>query len=206
MSTALFHHIVNDPNNREETYKQFCLDAKRMMLVINGKEDTHLPVKCIYAWLVNLFADEKVGLWFAYWCTQTALASIYQTKVLDINHRLSLGNNDHKKSTTTGFVYHLIDDGRQCVYICLSGETDDDAHHTNHSEMYIYKPFRVCYYSDHLNCMHTLFYYHLQVHISTHNIGHHDVKWMKCKTRTPLDVHVERLMKDHTEEQWVVLR
>lgn len=207
MSSPLFHHIVNDPSNREETYKQFCLDAKRMVLVINGKEDTnYIPVKCIYTWLVNLFVDEKVGLWFAYWCTQTALASIYQTKVLNINHRLSLGNNDPQKSKNTGFVYHLIDDGRQHVYICVSDDSDYDKHHTNHAEMYIYKPFRVCYYTEQKNCMQTLFYYHLRVHISTHNLGQHDVKWMQCKKRTPLDVHIKHLVQDHQEEQWVVLR
>ena len=52
-------------------------DANRIMLVIDDKEDTNLPVQCIYTWLVNLFTDEAIGLWFAYWCTQTSLASIY---------------------------------------------------------------------------------------------------------------------------------
>jgi hypothetical protein len=207
MSTQLFRNIVTDPNNRKETYKQFCLDAKRMVLVINGKEDTtDIPVKCIYTWLVNLFADEQVGLWFAYWCTQTALATIYQNKVLDINHCRSFGNNEPHTNTDTGFIYHLIDDGRQRVYICVSDDTDTDEYHTNHAELYIYKPFRVCYYTEQKNCMQTLFYYHLRVHISTHNLGHHDVKWMRCKTRTPLDVHVERMMQVHADERWVVLR
>lgn len=198
MSTPHFHHIINTPARRKEVYEQFCLDAKRMMLVIDGKEDTHLPVQCAYTWLVNLFTNEAIGLWFAYWCTQTSLASIYQTKVLDINHRLSLGNINRQPH---GFIYHLVDDGRQHVFICLSNISNE------HADMFIYKPFRVCYYSERECSMRTLFYYHLQVHVSTHRLGHHSVKWIQYKTKTPLTVHNDHwMLGDREDDQWVVLR
>lgn len=195
MTTPLFCSIVNHPTQRKQVYEQFCLDANRIMLVIDDKEDTNLPVQCIYTWLVNLFTDEAIGLWFAYWCTQTSLASIYHTKVLDINHTPSAHHPPH------GFAYHLVDDGRQHVYICLSNISNE------HADMFIYKPFRVCYYSERSNSMCTLFYYHLQVHISTHRLGHYDVKWIKYKTRVPVTVHDDHWKAGETgDEQWVVLR
>ena len=199
MATPLFDHIVNNTRHQKATYEQFCLDAKRMLLVVDDKkEDSDIPVQCIYAWIINLFANEKIGFWFAYWCTQTALASIYETKVLDINHRFNI-----TKTTATpsnGFVYHLIDDGRQHVYICLSHLSND------HADMYIYKPFRVCYYSDYQQAMCTLFYYHLRVHISTHHLGQYHVKWIQYDTHVPMHIHNEHLTTSHlVDDTWVVL-
>ena len=193
MSTPHFHHIINTPVQRQKVYEQFCLDANRMKLVINGEEDAHLPVQCAYTWLVNLFTNEAIGLWFAYWCTQTSLAPIYQTKVLHLNHRCS--------SQPHGFTYHLVDDGRQHVYICLSDISNE------HADLFLYKPFRVCYYSERESNMRTLFYYHMQVHVSTHRLGRHSVKWIKYKTKTPLAVHKDHwMLADVEDDQWVVLR
>ena len=196
MSTLSFNDIVNDPAIRREVYEQFCLDAHRVMLTIDGNQDSPVvPVQCIYAWLVNLFAEETMGLWFAYWCTQTALATIYQDKVLSIN-----GNLTHNPN---GLAYHLVDDGRQEVHIRFSSRSKE------HGDMFIYKPFRVCSFSRQACGMVTLCYYHLQIHISTHRLGQHDVRWVQHPTRVPLDAQVVgdgMVMTHEDDSQWVVLR
>ena len=193
MSSPLFYKITSDTQLREEVYKQFCMDAKRMMLVIDGKYDECAPVQCIYTWLINLFKNEKIGLWFAYWCTQTSLASIYQTKLLDLNHSMISRNSDD------AFMYHLVDDGRQHVYVCLSDIS------SKHAELYLYKPFRVCYFQQSTSAMKTLFYYCLRVHISTYTLGLYDVQWIQSETKQSLDVAIDH-QKDISEGQWVILK
>ena len=107
-----------------------------MSVFIDGQYDHSISEKCLYAWLVNRFKNEKKGLWFAYWCTQTALADIYQEKVKSLNQHnlhsvLSLSttpvqSKSHSKlhsksySTCEPVDYHLLDDGRQRIYIKLS--------------------------------------------------------------------------------------
>lgn len=204
MSSSLFFKIVNNISTREAVYDQFCLDAKRMLLVIDGQDDHNIPAQCIYTRLINLFTNEKIGLWLAYWCTQTALASIYRTKLMDINHNFSVERDTSGAvETSDSFTYHLVDDGRQHVHICLSDMSND------HAEMYIYKPFRVCYYSERQSCMCTLLYYHLRIHITTHCLGRYDVQWTQYDKKVPIHVRNEHLTEDEdgeTDDTWVILR
>ena len=88
------------------TYAQFCLDVPRIKLVVDGQRDATLPPPCIYTWLVNLFPDERTGLWFAYWCTQTALADLYIAKLRRIHAVVRRPAH-----------YHLLDDGQQTVEV-----------------------------------------------------------------------------------------
>ena len=128
----LYHTITTHPHKRQSTYHQFCLDIKRQTLMVNGQPDdehTLASESTLYAWMVNLFSDETVGLWFAYWCTQTALASVYQEMMMHLN------GLDAKGSTTTTTptepivmnpYMHLLDDGRQQIDIQTGGESMDD--------------------------------------------------------------------------------
>ena len=151
-----------------------------------------MPVQCIYTWLINLFKNEKIGLWFAYWCTQTSLASIYQTKLLDLNRTLMPRDKDD------AFMYHLVDNGRQYVYICLSEIGSE------HAELFLYKPFRVCYLNS-SSTMKTVFYYHMRIHISTRTLGLYDVRWIRSQHKKSLGLKKEHI--DGVDDgQWVVLR
>ena len=190
---TLFHRITNDPSWRKEIYQQFCLDACRMHIILNGKtNEFNMEVKCFYTWLVNLFTEPCIGLWFAYWCTQTALASIYNKKVIDLNARLSLDLPIFKDNSFMD--YHLVDNGRQWVYINFT----DIAH--EHADLHIYKPFRVCYYKN--NNMQNLCFYHLHVTVSTQCLGEYTIQWIRFASDKPLTIH------HHLSQQrdaWVIV-
>lgn len=110
------------------TYAQFCVDVPRLKLVIDGTHDAALSPMCVYTWLINLFDDERTGLQFAYWCTQTALADIYIRKLRSI-HALTA----HCGGRGGGLRYHLLDDGRQTVEV-----------HSTQGTLRLFKPFRLC--------------------------------------------------------------
>ena len=126
ITNSLFHRITTNSRERSATYRQFCVDAKRLDIIIDGESDTDVSENALYAWVINLCSDEQIGLWFAYWCTQTALADIYHRQLLFLNR-------DYSNTPVDGFNYHLLDNGRQRVEI--------DMHR---SVLHITKPFRVC--------------------------------------------------------------
>ena len=203
MSTPLFHKVTTNHNIRKEIYQQFCLDAKRMSVFIDGQYDHSISEKCLYTWLVNRFKNEKKGLWFAYWCTQTALADIYQEKVklLNQNHLhslLSLSTTPvHSKSYSTcePVDYHLLDDGRQRIYIKLSDIQKDNA------IMHVFKPFRVCYmYHERLR---TLYYIHLSIYVDTYTLGTYKTEWIRFDSPTSLDVHQKTIIQD--DDTWFIV-
>ena len=147
----------------EETYSQFCIDISRIKFIVNGIQDEAISPVCKYALLINLFGDTRVGLWFAYWCTQTALADIYIKKL----HAL------HRESTTLSDVcYHLLDDGRQTLDIV--------SNYTNHTHetgtLRLFKPFRLCRL-DPDGTPQTIQYYHLHIIAFGDPLGMILVEW-----------------------------
>ena len=131
------------------TYAQFCLDVPRIKLVVDGHRDATLPPACVYAWLVNLFPDERTGLWFAYWCTQTALADLYIAKLRRIHAVVRRPAH-----------YHLLDDGQQTVEVRT--QPDDAARADVAGTLRLFKPFRLCRLDDE-GTPHTVRRYHLHV-------------------------------------------
>lgn len=130
------------------TYAQFCLDLPRIKLVVDGERDATLPPPCVYAWLVNLFPDERTGLWFAHWCTQTALADVYIAKLQRIHAVVRRPAH-----------YHLLDDGQQTVEV----RTQPDAVHADVAgTLRLFKPFRLCRLDDE-GTPHAVRRYHLHV-------------------------------------------
>ena len=130
------------------TYAQFCLDVPRIKLVVDGCRDGTLPPPCVYAWLVNLFPDERTGLWFAYWCTQTALADLYIAKLRRIH--AVVRHPAH---------YHLLDDGQQTVEVRTQSDT---ARVDVAGTLRLFKPFRLCRLDDE-GTPHAVRRYHLHV-------------------------------------------
>ena len=193
MST-LFQRITNDPDWRKEIYNQFCLDACRMHIILNGNtNEFEMKVKCFYTWLVNLFTEPCVGLWFAYWCTQTALASIYHEKVMDLN---AYSVTDTLTTLdNVSFHYHLVDNGKQWVYINFT-----EVEKNEHADLHVYKPFRVCYYKN--DRMHNLCFYHLHVKVSTQCLGHYEVQWTRFLYDHPLTMHYHIVQE---KDAWVVV-
>ncbi len=126
----LYHTITTYPHKRQSTYHQFCLDIKRQTLMVNGQlddEHTLASESTLYAWMVNLFSDETVGLWFAYWCTQTALASVYQEMMMHLNGLDAKGKpTTFNEPIVTNPYIHLLDDGRQQIDIQTGDESMDD--------------------------------------------------------------------------------
>lgn len=130
------------------TYAQFCLDVPRIKLVVDGCRDGTLSPPCVYAWLVNLFPDERTGLWFAYWCTQTALADLYIAKLRRIHALVRCPAH-----------YHLLDDGQQTVEV----RTQADATCAEVAgTLRLFKPFRLCRLDDE-GTPHAVRRYHLHV-------------------------------------------
>ena len=150
------------------TYAQFCLDVPRIKLVVDGQRDATLPPPCIYTWLVNLFPDERTGLWFAYWCTQTALADLYIAKLRRIHAVVRRPAH-----------YHLLDDGQQTVEVRTQPDTACVA-----GTLRLFKPFRLCRLDDE-GTPHTVRRYHLHVTLfadgqrrhSTAHVGAFVVDW-----------------------------
>jgi hypothetical protein len=168
----LFRHVTTDQAMRKATYHQFCLDAGRMDIAINGEGVADMPEQCLYTWMINMFRDERKGLWFVYWCTQTALASVYHAKASELNHDTSrtecqLRNGDTRTTTA----YHLLDDGRQKVCLRVS---DTDA---EEAELSLSKPFRVAVFVDG-HSLETVCYYQLQVKATTRALGRFEVTWL----------------------------
>lgn len=194
MSTELLEEVTASTKMREDVYQQFCLDAKRINVFIDGKYDQHVSENCLYTWIINLFENEKKGLWFAFWCTQTSLANIYQRKVKTLNNiplHLSFSENTNNPSIDR----HLVDDGRQRVYIKLSYIQREEA------ELCLLKPFRVCYLNnEHLR---TLYYLHLHIFVDTHSLGKYNVKWIRFDSFTPLDVHTKQITNE--DDTWVIV-
>lgn len=217
---TLFERVTTDLSYRTQIYHQFCLDAKRISMYLEGKYDHSITEQCLYTWLINLFVDEQKGLWFVYWCTQTALGDIYKQKLCELNcdtinthhHRYNKNNtnvvnNNHlvwtsstRPHTTTtpctSILFHLVDDGRQIVYIKRSSDQYEEA------TLYVLKPFRVCCMShnDHL-C--TLYYIHLRVTIDTSALGSYDVVWIPYASATSLDVHLDTMVQK--EDVWWIV-
>lgn len=152
------------------TYAQFCLDVPRIKLVVDGHRDATLSPPCVYAWLVNLFPDERTGLWFAYWCTQTALADLYIAKLRRIHAVVRRPTH-----------YHLLDDGQQTVEVRTQ---PDNAHFDVAGTLRLFKPFRLCRLNDE-GTPHTVRRYHLHVTLfadgqrrrSTAHVGAFVVDW-----------------------------
>lgn len=168
------------------TYAQFCLDLPRIKLVIDGHRDAALAPECVYAWLVNLFSDERTGLWFAYWCTQTALADLYIAKLQSIH-----------SVVRRPIHYHLLDDGRQTVEV----RTQPDAVRVDVAgTLRLFKPFRLCRLDDE-GTPHTVRRYHLHVTLfadgqrtrTAAHVGAFVVDWEPVMVVTlPLSVRVRR--------------
>jgi hypothetical protein len=120
---ALYQQVTTEPRDRQATYEQFCLDVGRLHLEIDGEIEGCQAAEesaVMYTHLLNLFTEESVGLWFAYWCTQTALAGIYQDQLLRLNRHEGCNRSQTSMTNcppcfTNGIVYHLLDDGRQEV-------------------------------------------------------------------------------------------
>ena len=159
------------------TYAQFCVDVPRIKLVVDGQRDATLPPPCVYTWLVNLFPDERTGLWFAYWCTQTALADLYIAKLRRIHAVVRRPAH-----------YHLLDDGQQTVEVRTQPDTacDDVA-----GTLRLFKPFRLCRLDDE-GTPHTVRRYHLHVTLfadgqrrrSTAHVGAFVVDWEPVRPMT----------------------
>ena len=127
-NTSLFQQVTTETRHRQATYEQFCLDVPRLHLEIDGEvegcasDDSECGLSnasVLYTHLLNLFDEESVGLWFAYWCTQTALATAYHEQLVRLNSHsrnkiqaLSPSAND-----SHDIVYHLLDDGRQRIHL-----------------------------------------------------------------------------------------
>jgi hypothetical protein len=169
---------------RTAVYRQFCLDAGRMGIAINGERDEDMPERCLYTLMVNMFRDERKGLWFVYWCTQTALASVYHAKASELNQD-TCRTRRRQNSTTAGtpaddgecFTYHLLDDGRQQVSIHVSDADAEEA------ELSLHKPFRVGVF-DEGHSLETVCYYQLHVKVTTRALGSSEVTWLRhgCDT------------------------
>ena len=86
-ANELFQKVTTDTDHRRATYNQFCLDVKRMQFEVDGEFDSVASENALYTWIVNMFADEAIGLWFVYWCTQTALAPVYYNQFMLLNTR-----------------------------------------------------------------------------------------------------------------------
>ena len=122
---SLFREMTTVARHRRATYAQFCLDVGRLHLDIDGDTVSRVDANAVYTHLLNLFVDESVGLWFAYWCTQTALASAYYQQLKRLNHMQSPSGDQASPCTTDAapfranadVVYHLLDDGRQTIHI-----------------------------------------------------------------------------------------
>lgn len=181
------------------TYAQFCLDVPRIKLVVDGQRDATLPPPCVYTWLVNLFPDERTGLWFAYWCTQTALADLYIAKLRHIHAVVRRPAH-----------YHLLDDGQQTVEVRTQPDTGrDDVAGT----LRLFKPFRLCRLDDE-GTPHTVRRYHLHVTLfadgqrrrSTAHVGAFVVDWepvrpMVVRSLSSVRVTSRRFAYDGSENE-----
>lgn len=200
MNSPLFQDVTTRITIRNEIYRQFCLDAKRISISIDGIYDPALSEKCLYTWMLNVFENEKKGLWLAYWCTQTSLADSYRQKVHSLNGCTGI---DSESSTAVAFSYHLVDDGRQRVHINLYDDTHCDTH-CDTADLCLYKPFRVCYLHPDQDVPITLYYLHLQILLDTKSLGKYEVNWLSYATYTPLDIHTKK-RKNTTDADWFIV-
>lgn len=185
-SRDLFRRVTSLSSQRLSTYQQFCLDVKRLELVVDDERDDEACEAALYTWVVNLFTDANVGLWFAYWCTQTALADIYCKKLHTLNRRGAVR------------FFHLLDDGRQSVCLHTARETieldgvrPDEADEWTIASvqhvgavLHLTKPFRVAHQTHdpetHEDCFRVVRRYmlHVWVYGTRDRLGEYTVRWV----------------------------
>jgi hypothetical protein len=107
------------PDN-EDIYKQFLIDGPRTRIYIDGHLENVSP-QCLFSMLINRYDKISTGIRFVFWCTQTALASIYKRKLIEINPGFHHGN----------VMFHILDNGSETIHI-------------EKYKMRITKPFTVC--------------------------------------------------------------
>ena len=179
---------TDTPQLRQQTYHQFCLDANRLTLRIDGTYDPDASPITLYTWVVNRYVDERVGLWFAYWCTQTALAPLYCRKLVQLNRG---------RVTASAYnVFHLLDNGRQTIDITGTHDRDGELHLT--------KPFRVVRQTPYAHEHEPVCDYVLHVWVRVQPLGLYKVRWVK----QPREVHKRNDSRNTgtLDASWLVVR
>ena len=181
---------TDTPHLRQQTYRQFCLDANRITLRIDGIYDPDASPSTLYTWVVNRFEDARIGLWFAYWCTQTALAPLYCRKLARLNcGRMVTAAGAHN-------VFHLLDNGRQTIDII--GACDRT------SVLHLTKPFRVVRQTPYAHEHEALYDYVLHVWVRALPLGTYTVRWVKPVLHQPLEP-VSSRADDELGASWMMV-
>lgn len=180
-------------------FTQFCLDVPRIKLVMDGIHDVHLTPTCMYAMFVNLFTNASTGIWFAHWCTQTALADVYIQKLQNIH---SLVRCESKR-------YHLLDAGRQIVHVESQPRNHKSACHED-GRMKIVKPFRLCLLDDE-GVPQPIKHYHLYIDViafrESPTLGVYMVHWQTVYVplQRALSLDVPPHEDDEQDEDWTFI-
>ena len=168
-------------------YAQFMVDAPRIRIYIDDELETSPPA-CIFSILLNRYRNVSTSLLATFWCTQTALASIYTTKMHELNPHLHRGL----------IIYHLLDGGAQKIRFQPNGT------------IIITKPFKICNQT-----MQTLVVIRLRVHVWPITASY-TVQWktlngwgpsydtnQKNNTETPN--HDDTTNENNDDNDWIIV-
>lgn len=147
---------------------QFYTDAPRISFYFNATEFTK-NVAFLHQRIVQFCSKHKMKTdTVLFWCTQTALASIFVKKHAQISEECSY--------------HHLFDDGRQRI-------TFDD----HKGEIHIVKPFRVDEEDNHTFHFHTLKRFSLHVVVGGNKDEDPLVEWNEPGWSAPTTEFVEKV-------------
>ena len=168
-------------------YAQFMVDAPRIRIYIDDELETSPPA-CIFSILLNRYRNVSTSLLATFWCTQTALASIYTTKMHELNPHLHRGL----------LIYHLLDGGAQNIRV----QPNDT--------IIITKPFKICNQT-----MQTMAVIRLRVHVWPITASY-TVQWKalnggcssydtKQKNNTESPKYDETTNENNDDNDWIIV-
>lgn len=184
----------------ETIYTQFCLDVPRIKLVIDDIHDIQITPTCLYTMFVNLFSNERTGIWFAHWCTQTALADVYIQKLKHI----------HTSMKRESKQYHLLDAGRQIVHVYSQPRKNKYDVFYEEGRMKIVKPFSLCVLDDE-GAPQPLKHFHLYIDViafkQKDTLGIYMVEWQTVYVplQTTLSLNIEPNETEEHDEEWTFI-